>query len=107
MPEGTKPQRDREEQVGLTSGPNNDGSGVADPWDVEWDVDSPRESSDYSGAESPVALFRRTYDDPDGKKEIRTAIFLIVVSVTALVVQTEATVYVQTKLGWDKAYMIL
>ncbi|KAF3940009.1 hypothetical protein ABW19_dt0204074 [Dactylella cylindrospora] len=92
-----------------SEGDSSTDAAAQDSWDVEWDVDSPRESSDEheSSIGSPIAIFRRTFEGPDERKQITTAVVLMAIVVFCLVAQTEATVYVQRDLGWNKPYFML
>ncbi|KAF3902878.1 hypothetical protein AA313_de0208262 [Arthrobotrys entomopaga] len=82
-----------------------------DSWEVEWDVYSDpatTEVSDDSEPGSPTTLFRHSYEGPDnGRRRIITAGILMTITVISLVGNTEATVYVQRDLGWDKPYFLL
>ncbi|KAF3187678.1 hypothetical protein TWF788_001897 [Orbilia oligospora] len=80
-----------------------------DSWEVEWDVYSDPASSAAEESEpgSPTALFRHTHEGPDGGRRVITAVILMAIAALSMVGQTEATVYVQRDLGWDKPYLIL
>ncbi|KAF3934998.1 hypothetical protein ABW20_dc0100730 [Dactylellina cionopaga] len=81
---------------------------LEDSWQVEWDVYSSPASSDASESEpgSPTTLLRRSHEPPNSKKRVITAVVLMTITVVTLVAQTEATVYVQKDLGWNKPYLI-
>ncbi|EPS40146.1 hypothetical protein H072_6046 [Dactylellina haptotyla CBS 200.50] len=98
---------------GLPSASKQDKESAAplleDAWEVEWDVYSDPATTEASESEpgTPTALLRHTFDGPDSKKRVITAAILMALAVVTLVAQTEATVYVQRDLGWDKPYLIL
>ncbi|KAF3288740.1 hypothetical protein TWF970_005797 [Orbilia oligospora] len=80
-----------------------------DSWEVEWDVYSDPASSEAEESEpgSPTALFRHTHEGPGGGRRVITAVVLMAIAALSMVGQTEATVYVQRDLGWNKPYLIL
>ncbi|KAK6343128.1 hypothetical protein TWF718_008501 [Orbilia javanica] len=80
-----------------------------DSWEVEWDVYSDPASSEADESEpgSPTALFRHSHEAPGGRRRIITAVILMAIAALSMVGQTEATVYVQRDLGWNKPCLIL